>query len=235
MPAPSREMFTRIAPCYDALNRVMTCGIDVWWRRRALALLSRAYGNEPPAAILDEATGTADLALGLARRFPAAHIVGLDATCAMLAVGREKVARAGLDARIALQEGDAEALPFPEATFDAVTCAFGYRNFPHRKQALAEAARVLKPNGRLLVIELFRIENRFFSWLTSFWLRLVVRFLARARKGDYTYLRASIETTDSAPEFIRSAQEAGFRCEKESFYIPSCRCLCFEKYGKISI
>ena len=137
-----RGLFTRIAGRYDALNRVLTCGLDVTWRRRALAWLA------PPARVLDLATGTGDLALALARRFPRARVTGLDLTPAMLAVARRRAARAGVGRRVALVEGRADALPFPNGAFDAVTCAFGFRNFPDPKAALAEAARVLAPRRR---------------------------------------------------------------------------------------
>ncbi len=229
--SPSRELFTRIAGCYDALNRVLTCGVDVLWRRRALAQLARLAGN--PQAVLDLATGTADLACGLGKTFPAARVTGLDLTPAMLEIGRAKVARAKLGGRVSLVEGNAEALDFPDASFDVVTCSFGFRNFPHKDRALAEAYRVLKPRGKMMILEFFRMESRVFSVFTSWWLGLWTRLLAHRLKADYAYLRQSIAHTTSAAEFTTLAEAAGFGKTKEMFYIPSCHCLYFQKYDRI--
>lgn len=221
-----RGLFTRIAGRYDLLNRALTFGIDVSWRRRALAML------EPPTRALDLATGTADFALGLARRFPSAHVTGVDLTPAMLEIGRRKVAKAGMTAHVDLVEGDACALAFPDASFDAVTCAFGFRNFPDRPAALAEAVRVLKPGGTLLVLELFRMESRLWARATSFWLRLVSPFLAGRAKGDYAFLRMSIERTSSADEFTADATRAGLSLACSKFFRPSCHCLIYKNMVK---
>jgi len=224
-----RGLFTRIAGHYDVLNRALTFGIDVLWRRRALAMLAAVA----PVRILDLAAGTADLSIGAARRFPSARVTGVDLTPAMLEIGRAKVARAGLTDRVELVEGDALALGFPDASFDVVTCAFGFRNFPDVDRALAEAARVLKPGGRLLVLELFRMESRLFARMTSLWLRFAAPLLARTAKGDYAYLRASIERTLTADDFTAAAERAGFVRVDGAFFRPSCHCLLLGKYGKL--
>ncbi len=218
-----RELFTRVAGRYDLLNRTLTFGIDVSWRRRALKLL------DAPTRVLDLATGTADLAIGIARRFPSAQVTGVDLTPAMLEIGRRKVAAADCTARIELFEGNAQALSFADASFDVVTCAFGFRNFPDKALALAEAARVLRPGGTLLVLELFRMESRLCARVTSEWLRLVAPLLARGTKADYAYLRASIESTVSAAEFTSLAENVGLRVERQGFYLPSCHCLKLRK------
>lgn len=225
-----RGLFTRIAGRYDALNRVLTFGIDVSWRRRALGLLAAVAR---PDAVLDLATGTADFALGAARRFPSARVTGVDLTPAMLEIGRRKVARAKLSARIELLEGDALSLPFAPSSFDAAICAFGFRNFPDIPAALAEAARVLRPQGALLVLELFRGDPSFLARATSLWLRCASPLVAGGARGDYAYLRASIEGTWSADEFLEAAVHAGFRCERKVFFRPSCSCLVLRKYGRI--
>lgn len=222
-----RGLFTRIAGRYDALNRALTFGIDVSWRRRALAML------ESPSHVLDLATGTADLAIGVARRFPSAHVTGVDLTPAMLEIGRRKVAAAGLAGRVDLVEGNALALDFPDGTFDVVTCAFGFRNFPDRVAALRECARVLGPEGGLLVLEFFRMESRLWAGATSAWLRLASPLLAGNTRADYAYLRTSIERTDSASEFCAMAAEVGFTVEQRTFWLPSCHCLKLRKYGKL--
>lgn len=225
-----RGLFTRIAGRYDALNRALTFGIDVVWRRRALAMLARAA---EPRRILDLATGTADLAIGAARRFASARVVGVDLTPAMLARGREKARRAGVEGRVDLVEGNASVLAFPSGAFDAVTCAFGFRNFPDVERALEEAGRVLRPGGVLLVLELFRMESRLFARATSGWLRLVAPLLARARREDYAYLRRSIERTLTADDFAARAARAGFAREEGAFFPPSCHCLLLRKCGRM--
>lgn len=218
-----RELFTRVAGRYDLLNRALTFGIDVSWRRRALTWLS--FPKSADRHILDLATGTADLAIALAHKFPAAHITALDLTPAMMEIGRSKVAAAGYNERIEFVEGNAQALPFSDHSFDAVTCAFGFRNFPNKQKALEEAARVLKPGGELLVLELFRMESHFFARLTSCWLRIVAPLLAHGTKSDYAYLRASIEGTLSAAEFVTLAEKTGFTVKCRSFFLPSCNCI----------
>lgn len=222
-PDEIRRLFTRIAGRYDLLNRALTFGIDLSWRRRALAML------EAPTRVLDLATGTGDLALGLARRFPHAQVTGLDLTPAMLEIARRRIARADCAARVTLMEGDATRLPFPDASFDTVTCAFGFRNFPDPVAALAEAARVLVPGGTLLVLEFFRLESPFCAWATAGWLRLVAPLLARGTRADYAYLRTSIARMCSARTFVSWAQNLGLSISRETFFLPSCHCLKFQK------
>ncbi|MGN0852081.1 MAG: ubiquinone/menaquinone biosynthesis methyltransferase [Kiritimatiellia bacterium] len=221
-PAAVRSLFTRIAGIYDRLNRVLTLGVDVLWRRRALERLETA-----PERILDLATGTADLALAAARRFPAADVTGVDLTPAMLEIARAKVARAGLSGRIALREGNALALDFPANRFDAVLCAFGFRNFPDQERALKEAARVLAPGGVLVVLELFRSPSRVLGGATSLWLRFLAPVFARKAKADYAYLRTSIARTRTAAEFQALAAACGFVCDRSDFFPPACSCLVF--------
>ena len=134
-------MFDNIAPAYDFMNRAMTFGVDRSWRRKVV----RAIAADSPAALLDVATGTGDMALQLARAIPGCRITGVDLSEGMLSVGRRKIQEAGLANRITLTKGDCLALPFPDDTFDAVTVAFGVRNFEHLDRGYAEMARVLRP------------------------------------------------------------------------------------------
>ena len=222
-----RGMFTRVAGMYDRLNRVQSLGLDVLWRRRALACLARAAPF--PRRILDLATGTADFALAAARRFPSAHVTGVDLTPAMLDVGRRKVAAAGLADRIALEEGNACALACPDGSVDAVLCAFGFRNFPDRATVLREVVRVLTPGGYLLVLELFRPRFRVLAAATAAWMACAARVFAGDAREDYAYLRASIGKTCTAATFERLASAAGLVPVQRKFFLPACSCLLFRK------
>ena len=236
MPSPSdiqasapqmRGMFTRIAGMYDRLNRVQSLGLDVFWRRRALARLA---GEVPsPRTILDLATGTADFAIAAARHFPGARVTGVDLTPAMLDVGRRKVEAAGLPGRISLEEGDACALACADASADVAICAFGFRNFPDRAMVLREVVRVLVPNGHLLVLELFRPRFRLLASSTAAWMASVARLFANGAREDYAYLRASIGQTCTEAEFGQLASAVGLEAVWGKFFFPACSCLLFRK------
>ena len=142
------EMFDSIAPAYDFMNRAMTLGIDKLWRAKAVKMIRRRQ----PADILDVATGTGDLAIKLAREIPGVRVTGVDLSEQMLAIGRDKVRLAGLSDRISLSKADCLALPMADASFDAVTVAYGVRNLEHLAQGYREMARVLRPGGMLCVV-----------------------------------------------------------------------------------
>ena len=142
-------MFDDIAPRYDFLNRFLSAGIDVRWRKKALQRLQPLQ----PKHILDVATGTADVAIMADRLLQPEKIIGIDISAGMLDAGRVKLQTKGLSERIELQLGDSETINFPDASFDAVTVAFGVRNFENLEKGLAEIYRVLKPGGRLVVLE----------------------------------------------------------------------------------
>ena len=145
-----REMFDRIAPKYDLLNHTLSAGIDKLWRRRVVRIVRRRH----PRRILDVATGTGDLAIALARRLRETRILAVDPSAGMLAEAHRKVIREGLDERIVLAEGVAEQLPsVSDATFDAVTVAFGVRNFGDLDRGLRELLRTLKPGGQIVILE----------------------------------------------------------------------------------
>ena len=141
-------MFDGISRSYDILNRIITLGIDVLWRKRVVNLLKK----EHPKSLLDVATGTGDLVIELAK-IDAEKIIGLDISPGMLEIGKQKVVNKQLDHRIEMQLGDSEALKFKNETFDGVTIAFGIRNFENLNLGLQEIFRVLKPNGTLVVLE----------------------------------------------------------------------------------
>jgi demethylmenaquinone methyltransferase / 2-methoxy-6-polyprenyl-1,4-benzoquinol methylase len=206
----SGAMFDRIAHRYDLLNRVLSLGIDQRWRRgtvRALGLNGRA----PGARVLDLATGTADLAILVARRHPGALVDGLDPSRRMLERGRTKIGDAGLADRVRLVTGDAEALPFPDATFDGVTIAFGIRNVPDRAQGLREMRRVAKPGGRVAVLELSEPGGGLLGRVARFHVHTLVPRIGALLSGEreYRYLQDSIAAFPPAEEFAGMMGDAG--------------------------
>jgi demethylmenaquinone methyltransferase/2-methoxy-6-polyprenyl-1,4-benzoquinol methylase len=205
----SGQMFDGIAARYDFVNRVISLGIDQSWRRKTVAALELAEN----ARALDLATGTGDLALLIASAAPSSRVVGLDPSRKMLDVAHEKVAAAGLAERIELVLGDAEALPFPDATFDGVSIAFGIRNVPDRARALAEMARVLRPGGRAAVLELSEPRGGILAPLARFHVHTVVPWLGALLSGakEYRYLQRSIAAFPPAEEFAAMMERAGLR------------------------
>jgi demethylmenaquinone methyltransferase / 2-methoxy-6-polyprenyl-1,4-benzoquinol methylase len=195
----SGAMFDGIAARYDLVNRVISLGIDQSWRRKTVAALGLAPGHR----VLDLATGTADLAIQVARTEPSVHVVGLDPSSKMLDVGREKVARATLEARVELVQGDAQALPFEANSFDSVCIAFGIRNVPDRAQALREMARVTRPGGRIAVLELSEPRSGLLGALARFHIHTVVPYVGALLSGvkEYQYLQRSIAAFPPADEF----------------------------------
>ena len=204
-----RGMFAEIAPRYDLVNRMLSGGIDVWWRH---VTVNRA---PPPAAgaVLDVCTGTGDLALAYARKAgPGVRIVGSDFCRPMLDRGVEKSRRSGLP--VEWVEADAQALPFPEAAFDLVTVAFGLRNIADTARGLAEMARVLAPGGRLAILEFSLPRNSLIRAGYLWYFRRVLPFLgnlvARNRSDAYTYLNRSVEEFPSGERLATLVRAAGF-------------------------
>lgn len=203
-----REMFDNIAPAYDFMNRAMTFGIDRLWRRRAVGKLQRHGARE----ILDVATGTADLAILLAQRIAGSHITGIDLSEGMIAVGRDKVDAAGLADRISLQQADCLALPFADNSFDAVTVAYGVRNFADLAAGYSEMARVLRPGGMLNVIELSTPQPPAVRPFYNLYTRRIIPAVGRAVSHDvraYAYLPESIAAVPQDEEMLRLMRRAG--------------------------
>jgi demethylmenaquinone methyltransferase/2-methoxy-6-polyprenyl-1,4-benzoquinol methylase len=207
-------MFDAIAPRYDLLNRLLSGGIDRWWRRKAIDSLALSGGD----VLVDVATGTADVALearapwrGDAR---AARVVGVDFAGAMLSLGVGKVQAAGESSRVALVRGDAMRLPVADASADAVTIAFGIRNVHTPSVACAEMARVLKPGGRLAILEFGIPRVPGLAGLYQWYFRAVLPRVGRMISGHsaaYSYLPASVGTFTPPAEFTRMLEGAGFR------------------------
>jgi demethylmenaquinone methyltransferase/2-methoxy-6-polyprenyl-1,4-benzoquinol methylase len=204
----SGEMFDRIAGRYDLLNRMISLGIDQRWRRLTVQALALPDG----ARVLDLATGTADLALLIARMHSNARVTGVDPSLGMLEIGRAKVARAGLTDRIELCAGRAESLPYPDGSFEAVTIAFGIRNVPDRTAGLKEMARVLVPGGRVGILELSEPPKGPMGSLARLHVHHVVPWLGGVISGvrEYRYLQQSIATFPPAPQFCELMTQAGF-------------------------
>jgi len=200
-------MFDRIADRYDTLNRVISLGVDQGWRRRTL----RALELDAKAHVLDLATGTADLAIAIAQAHIDAQVIGLDPSVGMLDVGRQKVARAGLEPRVSLVEGDAMALPFEDDSFDGVSIAFGIRNVPDRPRALAEMARVTRSDGRVAILELGEPRGGVLGPLARFHVHHVVPTLGAWLSGakEYRYLQRSIAAFPPADDFAEVMRDAG--------------------------
>jgi demethylmenaquinone methyltransferase/2-methoxy-6-polyprenyl-1,4-benzoquinol methylase len=206
----SGEMFDGIAARYDLLNRINSLGLDRGWRKRTI----RALGVEQGHRVLDLATGTADVLLEVARQVPGAELVGLDPSAGMLDIGREKLARAGLKSE--LQLGDAQALPFADASFDRITMAFGIRNVPDRRRALLEMLRVLSPGGKVGILELAEPRAGLLGAAARFHVHHVVPRVGAllSRGDDYRYLQASIAAFPPAEAFAEMMREVGFSVER---------------------
>lgn len=204
-----REMFNNIAPAYDFMNRAMTFGIDRRWRRKAVDMLRR----HPHATILDVATGTGDLAILLARRTDARSITGIDLAEGMIEVGRKKIADAGLSERITLQTADCLNLPMPDGSFDAVTVAYGVRNFENLLAGYREMLRVLRPGGTITVIELSTPASRFVRPFYKFYTRFIIPAVGRFVSKDiraYSYLPESIAAAPQRSDMTALMEKAGF-------------------------
>ncbi|MEZ4405937.1 MAG: bifunctional demethylmenaquinone methyltransferase/2-methoxy-6-polyprenyl-1,4-benzoquinol methylase UbiE [Polyangiales bacterium] len=203
----SGQMFDAIAGRYDFLNRVLSLGIDQRWRRKAVEALRVPDGG----AVADLATGTGDLAVAIARRYPTAEVRGFDPSTGMLSVGREKVTRLGLAARVRLDEGDAQAIALDDASVDGVSIAFGIRNVPDRAQALREMARVTKPGGRVVILELSEPRGGVLGPLARFHVHEVVPRVGALLSGsrEYRYLQQSIAAFPPAEAFAALMRECG--------------------------
>lgn len=200
----SGQMFDRIAARYDAMNRVLSFGLDRGWRRRTVRAL--ALGANP--RVLDLATGTGDLAIDIARRHPDATVIGLDPSRQMLAIAGAKLARRGLADRVALVRGDAQQLPYRDGEMDAATIAFGIRNVPDRPAALREMARVVRPGGRIAILELGEPRAGVLARAARFHTRHVVPRLGALLSGarEYRYLQRSIAAFPPSAEFAQVMQ-----------------------------
>lgn len=211
-----REMFDSIAPAYDFMNRAMTFGIDRLWRRKAVGLLRK----ERHADILDIATGTGDLAILMAGRLKPCRVTGVDLSEGMVKIGRRKVSEQGLDEAVTLGIGDCLALPFADGSFDCVTCAYGVRNFQDLPAGYREMLRVLRPGGRVVILELSTPVSALVKPFYKLYTRGVIPTVGRMVSKDvraYSYLPESIAAVPQREQMCSLMAEAGF---SDPSYIP---------------
>ncbi|MBU6340731.1 MAG: bifunctional demethylmenaquinone methyltransferase/2-methoxy-6-polyprenyl-1,4-benzoquinol methylase UbiE [Bacteroidetes bacterium] len=208
--AEVEQMFDKIAPKYDLLNRVLSLGIDIWWRKRAISRLK----GQAQMEILDVATGTADVALMMARMLKPKKIIGIDIANQMLEIGRVKIKNQGQESCITLEQGDSENLRFETAQFDAVSVAFGVRNFENLEKGLAEMLRVLKPGGRVVILEFSKPHLFPFKQIYNTYFKYVLPLIGRLTSRDvraYTYLFESVQVFPEGQAFVDILTKIGFK------------------------
>ncbi|MBT8495352.1 MAG: bifunctional demethylmenaquinone methyltransferase/2-methoxy-6-polyprenyl-1,4-benzoquinol methylase UbiE [Deltaproteobacteria bacterium] len=203
----SGQMFDRIAPRYDLLNRLMSFGIDRRWRKK----LVRALELPAEGTVLDLASGTCDVALDVLRHYPDARVIGTDPSAKMLAIGENKRDRRGLTDRLDLAVGIAEAIELDDDSVDGTTISFGIRNVPDRPAGLREMARVTRPGGRVCILELSEPRNGIMARLARFHVHHVVPTLGALLSGsrEYRYLQRSIEAFPPAEDFAALMEDCG--------------------------
>ncbi|MEO6314495.1 MAG: bifunctional demethylmenaquinone methyltransferase/2-methoxy-6-polyprenyl-1,4-benzoquinol methylase UbiE [Chitinophagaceae bacterium] len=202
-------MFDQIAFRYDFLNRFLSGGIDIYWRKRAIRELQALQ----PKILLDVATGTADMAIMSHKFLKPQTIVGIDISEGMLQLGRKKIANLLLNKQIALYQGDSEAINFATDTFDAITVAFGVRNFENLRQGLAEMKRVLKPGGKLVVLEFSKPKQAVVKGFYNLYMRFVTPGIGKliAKNAEaYQYLNDSVQKFPEGDDFITIMNDVGY-------------------------
>ena len=223
------DMFDNIAFRYDFLNRFLSAGIDVRWRKAALKQLKSIN----PKRILDVATGTADVAIMATGVLKPESIIGIDISDGMLELGRKKIEKAGLSRVIELQNGDSETINFLDNTFDAVTVAFGVRNFEHLEKGLAEILRVLKPGGKLVVLEFSKPKAPVVKQFYNAYMKVVAPMMGKLfskNRNAYKYLDESIKKFPEGKNFTHILDSLGYKntyCKPQSAGI--CSIYCGEK------
>ncbi|MBK7561856.1 MAG: bifunctional demethylmenaquinone methyltransferase/2-methoxy-6-polyprenyl-1,4-benzoquinol methylase UbiE [Chitinophagaceae bacterium] len=209
-------MFDKLAGKYDVMNRFLSARTDIGWRKKAIRLLKK----DRPRRILDVATGTADMAILACRMLDSCSITGIDISEGMLELGRKKIEKEGLGEYIHLQSGDSETINFAENTFDAVMVAFGVRNFENLENGLTEMWRVLKPGGRLIVLEFSKPRRKVVKSLYNLYMGMVAPQVARwfkQNKEAYQYLNESANAFPDRQLFTDILKKAGY---SETEYTP---------------
>lgn len=204
-----QRMFDRIGPSYDMQNHLLSFGLDALWRRFFVDVVRPPEG----ATLYDMAVGTGDIAIPMARRYPTIRIVGVDYSSSMLIRARKKICAAGLEERISLVESDIRECPLPDSTADVITSAFTLRNLPDRERVLAEFHRLLKPGGRLCILELGLPRRGAARMLYEPYFDHVMPFVGNLLSRTdyaYSYLRESVRAFPRPEEFLSELRSAGF-------------------------
>jgi len=226
-----QSLFDSIAPDYDSLNHLLSLGVDRTWRRRALKHIVSPSREQK---ILDIACGTGDFSIAIARKaHPDTVVTGLDLSEGMLKVMAQKVAAKGLSGRICSEQGNSEQMRFDSGSFDVVTIAFGIRNFEHRDTALREILRVLKPSGRLVILELSEPSNPLIRWAYNLYFTKLLPLIGGRISGDkaaYRYLPASVLGFPGKQEWMGTMRECGYsNVSHKAFTLGICRMYIGEK------
>lgn len=203
------EMFDRISGNYDKVNRFLTARTDLGWRKKALRMLKK----DKPDFLLDVATGTGDMALLAYRLLKPGKIKGIDISSSMLEQGRKKIEKEGLAGKIELEQGDSETINYAQNTFDAVTAAFGVRNFENLEKGLAEMLRVLKPGGRLVILEFSKPRSKLINKFYKLYMKIVAPRVAgwfKQNKQAYHYLYDSATAFPERQSFIEILKKVGY-------------------------
>lgn len=206
-----RQMFDHIAHSYDTLNHTLSAGVDKIWRRQTIKSLI-ASGIKA-TRILDVATGTGDMAILAARKFPTAHVTGIDISDGMMEIGRQKLEKEGLSGKVALMNADCNALPFPNDSFDAIVSAFGLRNFADLDTCLTEMHRVLDPEGHVAIADLCSPTTFPMRQLFQIYQKVVMPLIGRLISHDnkaYSYLPETMQAIPQGEDMKRIFEKAGF-------------------------
>lgn len=203
-------MFNNIAERYDILNRVLSFGIDNLWRKQAIRRLKK----NSPKRILDIATGTGDLAILAAKSIKPQQIVGIDISSEMIKIGENKIKRQQLHHKIQLNIGDCENIAYSSQSFDAITVAFGVRNFENIETGLQEMYRVLKPGGTVIILEISKPNTLWIKNIFNFYFQYILPVLGRIFSNDrnaYLYLPSSVKAFPKPDEFLKKLKQSGFQ------------------------
>lgn len=216
------EMFNNISGKYDFLNHFLSLGIDIIWRKKAIKLLKK----DSPDLILDIATGTGDFAIEALALNPD-KVIGVDISEGMLEMGRKKIKKKGLDDKIELQLGDSEGLQFEDNKFDAIIVSFGVRNFENLKKGLTDMFRVLKPGGKVVILEFSRPKRFPLKQIYNFYFKAILPKIGRLVSKDtaaYTYLPESVNAFPDGDNFLNVLESVGYKnttCKPLTFGISS--------------
>lgn len=223
------EMFDRIADRYDFINRLISVRIDLLWRKKAIDLLKK----DAPGKILDVATGTGDFAIAAYKILHPVKIVGIDISEGMVNVGVQKIKKLGLEKFIDLVKGDSETIHFTDNSFDAVTVAFGVRNFENLEKGLREINRVLIPGGKLVVLEFSKPTSAFVKEIYNFYMEIITPFFVRlfSKNVDaYKYLNESVKKFPEGENFVKILEKIGFcNISYKKLTLGICSIYCGEK------